>query len=336
MSGSWHLSFWGGVLGIAMSVGTLSENCAIAQITPDTTLPINSNVTPDGNTFNITGGTQAGTNLFHSFKDFSVPTGNTAFFRNATDIQNIITRVTGSSRSNIDGLIQANGIANLFLINPNGIIFGRNASLNIGGSFVATTANAIRFDNQGFFSASTPNNPELLVVNPSALLFNQIAADALIQNNSASLSVENNRSLLAVGGNVSMHGGLLNAPGGRVELGGLAAEGTVALNANSDNFSLNFPDNIARANVSLTNGAEINVASGGGGSIAINAQNIDVLGKSSLRAGISPLAGADDAEAGDVTLSAKGTVTIKNSSIYNAVFGFGKGGDLLVDTGKLK
>ncbi|MCL6749498.1 filamentous hemagglutinin N-terminal domain-containing protein, partial [Nostoc sp. CCCryo 231-06] len=175
-------------------------------------------------------------------------------------IQNIITRVTGSSRSNIDGLIRANGVANLFVINPNGIIFGRNASLNIGGSFVATTANAIGFGNQGFFSASTPNNPELLVVNPSALLFNQIAA-APIQNNSASLSVNNNRSLLAVGGDVSIDGGSLNALGGRVELGGLAAEGTVALNANSNNFSLNFPDNVARANVLLTNGAEVNVAS---------------------------------------------------------------------------
>ncbi|BBD69203.1 filamentous hemagglutinin outer membrane protein [Nostoc commune NIES-4072] len=333
MSASWHLGYWGRVLGIAMSVSALSGKCAIAQITPDTTLPINSNVSSDGNTFNITGGTQAGTNLFHSFKEFSVPAGNTAFFNNGTDIQNIISRVTGSSRSNIEGLIQANGIANLFLINPNGIIFGRNASLDIGGSFVATTANAIRFDNQGFFSASTPNNPELLVVNPSALLFNQIAA-APIQNNSA-LSVNNNRSLLAVGGDVNVDGGSFNASGGRVELGGLAGEGTVVLNTNSDNFRLKFPENIARANVSLTNGAEINVASSGGGSIAINAQNIDVLGNSSLRAGISPLAGADDAQAGDVTLSAKGTLRIENSSIYNAVFGSGNGGSLLVDTGKL-
>ncbi|MCC5603041.1 two-partner secretion domain-containing protein, partial [Nostoc favosum] len=334
MSGSWHLTYWGAVLGIAMSVSALSGNCAIAQISPDGTLPINTNVTPDGNTFNITGGTQAGANLFHSFGEFSVPTGSTASFNNAVNIQNIISRVTGGSTSKIDGIISTLGTANLFLINPNGIIFGQNAQLNIGGSFVATTASAIGFGNQGFFSASTPNNPELLVVNPSALLFNQIVA-APIQNNSASLSVENNRSLLAVGGNVSIDGGSLNAPGGQVELGGLAAEGTVALNVNSNNFSLNFPDNVARANVSLTNGAEVNVASDGGGSIAINAENIDVLGKSSLRAGISPLAGEGDTQAGDVTLNAKGTVRIENSSIYNAVFGFGKGGDLLIDTGKL-
>ncbi|MCL6754593.1 hypothetical protein KBT16_27870, partial [Nostoc sp. CCCryo 231-06] len=93
---------------------------------------------------------------------------------------------------------------------------------------------------------------------------------------------------------------------------------------------------VARANVLLTNGAEVNVASNGGGSIAINAQNIDVFGKSSLRAGIiSPLAGAEAAQAGDVTLSAKGTVRIENSFIYNVVFGSGKSGSLSVDTGNL-
>ncbi|MEM6404445.1 MAG: filamentous hemagglutinin N-terminal domain-containing protein, partial [Cyanobacteria bacterium P01_D01_bin.116] len=107
---------------------------ALSQVTSDGTT--NTTVSPNGNNFDILNGIQKGNNLFHSFTEFSIPTGSSATFNNSTDVENIINRVTGGNISNIDGLIKANGNANLFLINPSGIVFGENAALNIGGSFL--------------------------------------------------------------------------------------------------------------------------------------------------------------------------------------------------------
>ncbi|HEY9693738.1 MAG TPA: filamentous hemagglutinin N-terminal domain-containing protein [Oculatellaceae cyanobacterium] len=302
-----------------------------AQITSDSTLPNTSNVTKQGNTFIIEAGTKTGSNLFHSFSQFSIPTGTTAFFNNVAEVQNIFSRVTGQDISSIDGIIKANGTANLFLLNPNGIIFGTNAKLNIGGSFVETTASAIAFANQGLFSVSSPTNLSLLTVNPNALLFNQIASQPLISVRGTSLQVPQGKSLLLVGGNISLDGGQLLAPGGRIELGGLLSAGTIELNLDKNLLSLNFPNSVARGDVELRNNSEASVRTGG--SLFVNAHNLLLSQTSRLRAGIAPGMGDSSLNAGDIVINADGNIKFSDTSfISNAVSAGGKGnaGDLRI------
>ena len=300
-----------------------------AQIVQDATLPVNSIVSPEGEIRTITGGTVTEGNLFHSFEQFNVDDAQRVdFVSPSVAIQNILARVTGTNGSEIMGTLSTSGLSNpnLFLINPNGIVFGPNASLDVGGSFVATTANAIEFGNQGFFSASAPNDPGLLTVNPSAFLFNQIA-NSSIENNSIApaeitqsgreligLRVPNSRSLLLVGGKVSLDNGQLHALGGRVELGGLAEPGTVGLNVADNSLGLSFPRGVQRADVSLINGAVVNVTAGGEGHIAINARNLEVLGASNIQAGIGETLGKVGSQAGDITLDVTEAMQIAGRS----------------------
>ncbi|GFE69982.1 filamentous hemagglutinin N-terminal domain-containing protein [Chroococcus sp. FPU101] len=269
----------------------------IAQIIPDSSLGAESSRTRPDTIKNlpsdvIEGGATRGSNLFHSFREFNVNEGSGAYFANSGAIQNIFSRVTGGNISQIFGTLGVLGNANLFLINPNGIIFGAKASLDVGGSFVTTTANAVQFGNQGFFSVSEPQAPPLLTVNPSALLFNQLNAQR-IENRSiapagldsfksplSGLRVPDGRSLLFVGGEIVIDGGGgvhtvieinrdqvkevvnagLHALGGRIELGGVAEPGIVGLDFLDDQgnlLHLSFPDNLARANMLLTNRALI-------------------------------------------------------------------------------
>lgn len=275
---------------------------ASAQISPDSTLPRNTTVTPAGNMLRIEGGTQAGSSLFHSFQEFSVPTATEAFFNNAADIQNIFSRVTGSTISNIDGLIRANGTANLFLLNPNGILFGPNAQLNIGGSFMGSTANSIRFADGNEFRAINPNTPPLLTVNvPVGLQFganpggiqvegpgNQLGFDpvtlaTLREDRPAGLQVNAGKTLALVGGNITLVGGNLTAESGRIELGSVAG-GTVTLSPINAGWTLQYPNIQNFQDIRLAQAASLSSSGAGGGDIQLMGRRITLSEGSAILA----------------------------------------------------
>jgi filamentous hemagglutinin family protein len=316
-----------------------------AQIVPDATLPLNSTVTPDGNTLKIQGGTAAGPNLFHSFREFSVPTGGTAFFNNANTIQNIFTRVTGGSISNIDGLIKANGNANLFLINPNGIIFGPKASLNIGGSFLGTTANSINFADGTSFSATTPETTPLLTISiPTSLQFGanpgQIVNQSLVvsaqkdsgQGNDKPIGLEvlPGQTLALVGGDVALPSGFLTAPGGRIELGSVGANSLVSLTFNGSRFALgyagveNFQD-IQLSQDAAVNASDIDASGEGGGTIQVQGRRVVLTENSGI---ISETLGSQDG--GTVSIQAAQFIAEGGGYVDTTTYGSGRGGNLSV------
>ncbi|KAM3105493.1 two-partner secretion domain-containing protein [Phormidesmis sp. 146-33] len=148
---------------MALMMVCFFASVARSQVIPDNTLPNSAIVTFDGQEYRITGGTIAGENLYQSFEEFSLLRGRSAYFDTDARTQTIISRVT-EKPSLIDGLIRTNGSVNLFLLNPNGITFGDNAALEVGGSFFASTAPFLKFEDNSLFSAARTSEAPLLSV----------------------------------------------------------------------------------------------------------------------------------------------------------------------------
>jgi filamentous hemagglutinin family protein len=329
-----------------------SHNQVLAQVTPDSTLGDESSVvnTRDATSDSIDGGAIRGQNLFHSFEEFNVGEDRGVYFSNPEAVNNIFSRVTGNDVSNILGTLGVDGAANLFLINPNGIIFGEDASLDVQGSFAATTADGIEFGEQGFFSASNPELPNLLTINPSAYLFNQVAPGAIVNRSLApdrtgefvkGFQVNPGKNLAFIGGDISIDRGVVAAAGGRIDLGGLSAAGTVNLNSDG---SLSFPEGVERGNVFLNNAiVDVSASSQGSGSLAVNAKNLELKEQSELNAGILSVGiGGDlsssDTQAGNIFINATDKATLDGSSrISNSVSSgdIGKPGDVNIITNSL-
>jgi len=291
-----------------------------AQITPDASLPTNSQVVPA--TINcpaacIQGGTQLGTtNLFHSFLEFNVGSGETVTFFDP-GVTNIFARVTGNNGSTISGTLGTSigSTANLFLLNPNGIVFGPNATLRVGGSFFATTASSISFAGGGEFSTASPEASLLTVNVPIGLQFN--GSQGAIVNQSrfggfVGLQVPTGYTLALVGGEVRFESGRVTASSGRIELGAVGGTNLVSLsNPNPQTWEVSY------AGVSQFQDLQV--------SATLNAPfsgNISVVNASGSRGGAVQIIGQD--------------ITITTSFIFAATTGDGQGGDVVIRGEQIK
>ncbi len=270
---------------------------AQAQIIPDATLPTPSSTSVTGVTTTISGGSQAGANLFHSFDQFSIGAGTTASFQSSTAIERILTRVTGSSPSAIDGRLEVLGSsADFFLLNPNGVLFGPDASLNLSGSFVATTAERLQFDD-GEFSTVSPSSTALLSVSapigvnfgaaPAPIQVNGPGHGLVVTQNSEiiktnrplGLQVQPNQTLALLGGPVILDGGNLTSGNdttgaGRVAIAAVGANENLDLHPDGLGWQVDAGYTQSFNDVILQNAASVDASSLGGGPIQVYGQNI--------------------------------------------------------------
>lgn len=333
---------------------------ASAQIIPDGTLPNNSTVNLESQIQHITGGTQAGSNLFHSFDQFNIGTGETAWFDNASNIDNIITRITGGQISNIDGLIRANGTANLFLLNPSGIVFGENARLDIGGSFLGSTADSLLFED-GSYSATNPREADggspLLSINvpiglqlgsqPGTIqvrgtgntqVFDRNISFATGGISGEGLAVLPGRTLALLGGNVELVGGTLRSIGGSIELASFR-DGIAHLNPTSKGWTIDRSTIQSFQDIHLSAASGLDTGGPAGGAIQLQGQNIILEDGSIIFA-----RALSEGSSGKVSITAAESVELLGSNPFDTqesivivgTLGDGDGSDVTITTGRLR
>ncbi|NET78218.1 filamentous hemagglutinin N-terminal domain-containing protein [Okeania sp. SIO1F9] len=265
------------------------QNQGNTQIIPDQTLGKENSVinSIDRLKEQIEGGAIRGSNLFHSFQEFNVGENRSVYFTNPAGIENILTRITGNNASNILGKLGVLGAANLFLVNPNGILFGPNSSLDISGSFIATTADEIRLGENGLFSATNFQNSNLLSIKPSALFFNQIASQTqgnIVSKSTAEeigLQVPSGEILGLIGREVIIDSGKLTTEQGRIEIGSVGDNSLVRLE-NTNNYTLNYSEVENFENIQIKNGAVVDVSGEGSGDIQLQGRQVSITGGSTI------------------------------------------------------
>lgn len=296
-----------------------------AQITPDSTVGTLANGATTSCVAalcDITGGSLQGTNLFHSFSDFSLASStNTIQFTNAL-VTNTFVRVTGGQISNLNGTINASNTTNLYILNPNGITFGTTAQINIGGSLIASTADRVTFTDNSFFSATDTSNSALLTVTAPVGLQIFSNPGAITNNSTTGLAVNPGQNITFVGGDISLNGGNLTASGGQVQL----------VSTKNTTFNLGFTGAVANGGqINLTSGVAVNTSSLAGGKILLQGGAVNLTQGSSLVSdtiGTLPGAGID--------IQATTFKLESLSYLSSSTFGTAKAGDININASMIE
>ena len=308
---------------------------------------VNLSSTPPPGTvqYDITGGTRpgGGVNLFHSFGEFGVPTNNIANFLNDSGLptSNILGRVTGGNVSSILGMIQTTdfGVANLFLVNPAGFLFGPNATVNIGGMMTFTTAEYLRLreldgNNVGIFHAD-PTQTSVLTSAP-------VTEFGFIGSNPAAITFEGGQLTVAAGSGVALVGGnitlgadafqtpsSITATGRTIQMISIGGPGEVAVDTGLPISGITLGTIALGQGTIVSTVGDLSVGDGSGGSISIRGGQLVATGVNLQTISAEGSPGVSGAVAVDVTGSAK----IADSSIQTGspIFFFsGAGGSISI------
>ena len=330
-----------------------------AQVVPDSSLGSESSIVTPNVTVRdaiadlIEGGAIRGDNLFQSFSEFNIAEGSRVFFANPDGINNIFTRVTGGNTSNILGTLGVDGNANLFLLNPQGILFGANSSLDLRGSFLATTAESYLFNNGFAYSALNPAQPPLLTIDiPIGLQFGSSPAPITNQSvfapnpqTTVGLEVPTEQTISLIGGDVDLAGGFITTESGNIEIGAVAPNSRVDLVANARGWQSEFSGVTTFQDITLTQAGEIQGGNSGGSNITLTGRNIS-LGQDLEAVNSVGVEIADFFTLADLpnlatlpTTSVRVTATNQNNATPSSVaiaasetFSIINGGDIAIDT----
>ncbi len=264
-------------------------------------------------------GKQAGTNLFHSFNQFDINTGETATFTGSDTVSNIISRVTGGSGSWIDGALRSEiPGANLYLLNPHGVMFGPNSSLDISGSFHVSTADYLRLGENGRFDAALPENSILTADPPSAFGF--LADETYGISVEGTLNVSEGQTLSLTGGNIEITGGQLAAQSGHIDIASVASPGEIR--PADTGFDISAFER--HGEISLSGSAVLNVSGNRAGDIHIRGGRFLI---SDVGSAVASMTGYEDGGGIDIETSGD-LVVINGAEIFTETLADGRSGDI--------